>query len=64
MTRSENSRCKYCAYWHETMCECRKLPPRVIPGATDGDGGIVTSETLWPCVVDSDWCGEWKEART
>jgi hypothetical protein len=64
MKRSENERCKNCAYWERTEAtkalrrggvgDCRKMPPTVL-----GSGrGCEFPEIHGDC-----WCGEFEAAQ-
>lgn len=60
MKRSENERCKDCAYWGEllgstTYRPCRRHAPTLQPrDETQGN---------WPYTTATDWCGEFEAAK-
>lgn len=43
--------CSNCIYYSGS--ECRRYPPRLLPGEEDTDG-------YFPCVDADNWCGEHK----
>lgn len=55
MTDRKYMICEVCRYYRQFIDgesgECRRYPPRIIPGRDDTAGH-------WPVVNDADWCGE------
>jgi len=50
--------CATCRFWaqyreNSLAGHCRRNTPVVLPGL----------DTVWPEVIDDDWCGEWQGAK-
>jgi hypothetical protein len=61
MTEHETERlCPNCVFYADGVC--RRNPPQLINRATGNQPPIrYATETTWPWVYATDWCGEFKK---
>jgi len=48
--------CQTCAFFHGEKSQCRRYAPQ--PKAEGG-----TQTAVWPIVVATDWCGEYRSRQ-
>ena len=63
MSEQIDRKCATCAFgktrMHMSGLECRRMPPTAYTAI--GLGGVAVQSSAFPVVVESCWCGEWKE---
>ncbi len=52
--------CGQCRFWFKNDSQCRRYAPHPSEGARSAGAAATPTDTRWPRVDASDWCGEFQ----